>query len=104
MGDYVSRNTALNCFHDWIDQHGDVHTADEMTEYNAIAALPAADVVEVVRCRDCKHWLPQRQFGLDDEFDIYNDYCALLVPDDHYYAISRRSEDFCSYAERREDG
>lgn len=24
--------------------------------YNAISAIPAADVVEVVRCRDCVYW------------------------------------------------
>ena len=67
-----------------------------------IYEIPAADVVEVIRCKDCKYWLPHRQFGWDDEFDEYNDYCSLLVPDDDYYAVMRSAENFCSYAERRE--
>lgn len=40
MDDLISREAALNCFHDWIDKRGDVHTSDEMAEYRAIEALP----------------------------------------------------------------
>ena len=40
--DCISRQAALDCFHDWIDKHGDVHTPDEMPEYRAIEALPSA--------------------------------------------------------------
>lgn len=42
MSDLISRQAALNCFHDWIDKLGDVHEADEMPEYRAIEALPSA--------------------------------------------------------------
>ena len=42
MQDLISREEALDCFHDWIDKHGDVHTPDEMSEYRAIEALPSA--------------------------------------------------------------
>ena len=38
----ISRQDALSCFHDWIDRHGDVHTADEMPEYQRIEQLPSA--------------------------------------------------------------
>jgi hypothetical protein len=41
-GDLISRQDALSCFHDWIDKHGDVHTADEMPEYQRIEQLPSA--------------------------------------------------------------
>ena len=40
--DCISRQAALDCFHDWIDKYGDVHTPDEMAEYRAIEALPSA--------------------------------------------------------------
>lgn len=49
MTDYIEKQAALNCFNDWIDQYGDVHTADEMVEYQRIEALPAAPVREVRR-------------------------------------------------------
>lgn len=42
MMDLIEREAALACFHDWIDHRGDVHTPDEMAEYRAIEALPAA--------------------------------------------------------------
>lgn len=47
--DYISRDAALACFSDWIDRYGHEHSADEMTEYQRIEELPAADVRPVVR-------------------------------------------------------
>ena len=97
MSDYISRDAALNCFHDWIDQHGYVHTADEMPEYDAIADLPAADVVEtdaiknlveVVMCRDCKR---------------YTENCFCEFWQKTGAVIQMSTYDFCSYGERREE-
>ena len=41
--DLIRREDALSCFHDWIDSHGDAHTADEMPEYQRIEQLPDAE-------------------------------------------------------------
>ena len=41
MRDLIDREAALACFHDWVDAHGDVHSADEMIEYQRIEALPS---------------------------------------------------------------
>lgn len=59
MDEYISREAALACFHDWIDKHGDVHTADEMPEYRALEALPAA-MDEYIEIPDKAqgHWIP----------------------------------------------
>lgn len=67
-------------------------------------SLPSADAVEVVRCKDCIHWFPHTQCGFDEDNDEYHDYCGLLIPDDDYYAYTRKPDDYCSYGERREDG
>ena len=64
---------------------------------------PVMDAVEVIRCKDCKYWLPHSQFGFDEDNEEYYDYCELLVPDDDYYAITRKADDFCSRAERKEE-
>lgn len=64
---------------------------------------PTVDAVPVVRCKDCKYWLPHSQFGFDEDNEEYHDYCELLVPDDDYYAITRNADDFCSRAERKEE-
>lgn len=43
MADPIDRQAALDCFHDWIDRYGDVHTPDEMAEYRTIEALPSVE-------------------------------------------------------------
>lgn len=45
---------------------------------------PNADVAEVVRCKNCKHW------------DRYDEYCVDFLTQD--------KNGFCSWWERREDG
>lgn len=64
---------------------------------NAIEAImenePTADVVEVVRCKDCKHLRGSN--GHD------RPWCGLTkwMPN----GITRKLDDYCSYGERRED-
>lgn len=53
MDDLIRREDALNCFHSWIDTYGDLCSADEMEEYQAIEALPSVDIVH---CKDCMYW------------------------------------------------
>ena len=47
MKDLIDRDAALNCFHSWVDQYGDVYTPDEMPEYRAIEALPSVEAIPV---------------------------------------------------------
>ena len=48
MGDYISREAALKA----------IKFAEPDCEYEAVEAVPSADVVEVVRCKDCVHYMP----------------------------------------------
>lgn len=57
--------------------------ADELEDF------PAADVVPVVRCKDCVYSLPARKENFREGFVI----CTALSED---YAYMRKS-DFCSY-------
>ena len=58
-----------------------------------IDAIPTADVVEVVRCRDCKH---NRDNGGDcDRTIILNEYDST----EYRYA----GLEYCSYGERKEE-
>lgn len=52
--------------------------------------IPAADVVPVVRCRECKHWV--KCWG------------ACGHPDNGWDAPPMGPEDFCSKGERKEHG
>lgn len=51
MTDYINREEVLAVF-------GDIHPLDHNANAYAkqIKHIPASDVVEVVRCRDCKHY------------------------------------------------
>lgn len=58
---------------------------------SAILNAPAADVVEVVRCKDCKYWVEEKGFGM---------FCG------HWGSTLAESQadDFCSYGEAKMDG
>jgi len=90
--EYISKEAALACFSDWIDRYGHEHTADEMVEYQRIEDLPVADVVEVVRCRDCKHYKESKLLGPTKFCYFYQIGTGLNTADD----------DFCSKGEKGE--
>lgn len=73
---------------EYIEREAMNNVLDELTVndslYNALQAIPAADVVEVVRCKDCINF-EQGIIGWCNEFER-GIYC----------------DDFCSYGERKE--
>ena len=84
MDDYISREAALTALQD-----SDLFNTTER-QLRAIRELPAADVAEVVRCKDCEHLvnttINANGFLICDISDME------IAPDD-----------FCSYGERREE-
>ena len=96
MAEYIERE-ALQAITD--ERINDLRTLygdyDQYTSgYEACAELiadaPAADVVEVVRCRECTNW--RRNIGFGDSPDGQCLYFGLLTSKD----------DFCSYGERKD--
>ena len=87
--DLISRQDALSCFHDWIDRRGDVHTADEMPEYQRIEQLPSAQP-DVIRCKDCK--FRETTWAYDSNANLH--YCPLVDG-------VRREDFYCADAEER---
>ena len=53
-----------------------------------------ADVVEVVRCKDCKHWCIQEGNDINQSY-----FCSR---DKMWCMPTREADDFCSYGERKE--
>lgn len=65
------------------------HGALTQSFIKVVERHPTADVVEVVRCKDCKHWENRYR------------YCKRIGVD--FLGNSRCGEnDYCSYGERRE--
>lgn len=83
MKEYIDRNALLK------DICGDDPSHMEDYYFNAIANAPTADVVEVVRCKDCKYWVYEDDLGM---------FCS------HWGSTlaESKAEDFCSYGERKE--
>lgn len=104
MAEYIKREDALDCFHAWVDKYGDVNLPDDMPEYRAIENLPAADVVKVIRCKDCIH-RPSRIEASDDRdglnLEFPDDWCPMQC-EDCWYNRMPRDDFFCGYGKRGE--
>ena len=72
----------------WVlERHG---TSNKLLQVMSIADVPTADVVEVVRCKDCKHFRPydHGDFGECRKLGEFPDRPEMY------------EHDFCSYGER----
>ena len=93
MADYIKRTDAVKIAEKYGLANGSVlgrHTGLADCIARDISELPAADVAEVVRCKDCEHLvnttINANGFLICDISDME------IAPDD-----------FCSYGERREE-
>lgn len=92
MSDYISRQAAIDAING--------ATNDSIAEQQAIdilcdlALLPAADVVEVVRCNECIH-----NVGIRDNTEFYDKDIVC----DYWESDGLYSTDFCSYGKRADE-
>ena len=93
MSELISRSWMM----EQLDGLGDTR----LIKRNFIALVTNAqtvDAVEVVRCRDCKHWKPSgSKAGYSFSDMEYIGGCEFA----NYY---RSESDFCSYGERKDGG
>ena len=59
-----------------------------------ISEAHTSDAVEVVRCKDCKHYKPQKKSA---HWENRANYCNRIV------TIKTQPYDFCSYGERKNE-
>lgn len=103
---YIERKQALetiNRLYETRVKRGCYSSGEALSEcVQEVMAIPAADVVEVVRCRDCKLW-----DDWHDEFDRgtcnnpHFNFHHSRVSDRCWHPLTRSSW-FCSYGERKE--
>ena len=86
MAEYINREDAKKSLIGW-----DTDPTDEEIEY-ALDNIPAADVVEVVRCKNCKHFCK----------DLNDESCGICDVETSC-CVTVDVNDFCSYGERRSD-
>ena len=81
--EYIERGAVISCILDVNNNLAGV--VQHINEH-----VPAADVVAVVRCKDCVHY-KQNQYSTD-EYMMCKNWCDWLPTD---------PDDFCSYGERK---
>ncbi len=59
-GDYISREAALKAANEWVNEACMAPVMRVSRLFDKLQKVPAADVAEVVRCKDCKH---RTEFG-----------------------------------------
>ena len=59
-----------------------------------IADAPTIDAVKIVRCKDCKHYRPQKKSA---RWENKANYCNRIV------TIKVQPYDFCSHGERKDE-
>ena len=59
-----------------------------------IADAPTIDAVKIVRCKDCKHYRPQKKSA---HWENRTNYCNRIV------TIKVQPYDFCSHGERKNE-
>lgn len=84
--EYIEREAAIQAASIW--------NGDESTEAwikSALKKLPAADVVEVVRCKDCRFFAPSA---------YSDDWCSAKSPGVSKGMYTPSGDSYCSDAER----
>ena len=82
----------------WVCFNQNCHTLDAFApsaERRMIMArlIDADRTIEIVRCRDCKHYKPQKK---SEHWENRANYCDLIA------WIKVQPNDFCSYGERKD--
>ena len=93
MSKTQSKSICIDCFHSYVCEQFNEHREcdNKKCHFANDHFVSAADVVEVVRCKDCKWFEPYE--GEEHKGD-----CAELVG----LESCVYEDDFCSYGERRE--
>jgi len=92
-GDYINREMAADCI---------VIECDDVTLEQARQAIkdcPSADVVEVVRCKDCKYYHKDAMMPVHPMLGggtVIENHCDMSC-------MKLKDDDYCSYGERKYD-
>ena len=78
MSDYINRQEAVDALAGW-----------KISPIVLDSVPPPADVVEVVRCKDCKYWDNTTKWAVCTKWSA-----------DPYEQASTEKNDFCSFGER----
>lgn len=97
LWDEVIKSKTNNSHLNEIQRQSHIH--EHRVFQRMIIEQPAADVVEVVRCKSCKSW---EECGIDPITGYYFGYCQHSQWQDKNDSRETNGQDFCSYGKRKE--
>ena len=105
MSDYIKREDAVAYPLSWEHydkKNGNRHFIAGVESYREyIESIPSADVVEVVRCKDCKHRpIDTQEEGNGFDYDFPEEYGCPGYCDDGYYSQRFKDDFYCACGER----
>ena len=94
-----------DCFHSYVCEQFNEHRECDNTKCHFFYDhfVPAEDVVEVVRCRDCKYWRDWEMAVVSHGFGPNMGECHCSQWENEYFYYLTEDTDFCSYGERSEE-
>ena len=96
MAEYIDREKVIEEIYSWLDSVGSIIIGKGLSSYGELIGcmqdVPTADVVEVVRCKDCFFYQKDKELAKANYLDPEK-YCALLICE-----IDKNG--FCSYGKR----
>ena len=97
MKEYIEREEVKRQLRIWIKE-AEEDMAHDMADcfrdcIDLLDDVPAADVVEVVRCEDCKYCVPATADGAEYE---------LCTADNDVFPVSVQKQHFCGRGKRKE--
>ena len=96
MAEYINRENIISALKNVLKKHENEVNSMAYFAFTVFIGLikeaPTADVVEVVRCKDCKHFKPQNQ---SVHWSPTKRYCMRKA------ATRVNEDDFCSYGKKK---
>lgn len=103
--EFISRTEAVKAANEWVSEACMAPVMRVSRLLDKLQKVPAADVAEVVRCKDCEH---AEQYERADGGAGY--YCGHPQNSftygerwDRAFKPAKEENDFCSYGKRKED-
>lgn len=93
--EFISRAEAVKAANEWVNEACMAPVMRVSRLLDKLAKVPAADVAEVVRCKNCK-WFADNNGG--EWYGCQMFQVVQITPED-----APKPDDFCSYGERKED-
>ena len=78
---------------DYIKREDAIFVALQQPLYSVVSQMKQLDGIDIVRCKDCRHWCCHNDVDYDQSKFTY--YCEV-------HGISFEGDDYCSFGERKE--